>query len=245
MVAYADTLELYEYEKSLRRRDIFERSAYRYFSNKSVVSAPKDNSVKYYKRKDSAKRAELVFQRLVAANLIGTETPVLFTLTYAKNETDIAQGYRDFNAFIKALRYRYGGLFKYVSVPEFQKRGAVHFHALFWGLPKKAIAEERNTRFFAGIWGRGFLYIKYTDGNVKLSHYLSKYMAKSFVDKRLKNQKSYVASRNILRPIYQSGFDNVDLVLEAWGIVDNSAVQDKIFDTQWLGKGRYRKFTTS
>jgi len=245
MVAYANVVELYEYEKPLPKRDIFERSVNRHTRDKALVATSASNSVKYFKRKDSAGRATMVFRRLVAANLVGDEKPILFTFTYAENQKDIRKGYLDFNSYNKTLRYQFGKNYKYICVPEFQKRGAVHFHALYWGLPKETVTAERSTRFFARLWGHGYIYITETDGNVKLSSYLAKYMAKSFVDKRLKNQKSFISSRNVLRPIYQGGFDSVDIVLDNYLTVDNTTVQDRTFSTQWLGRGRYRKFECS
>ncbi|HEV7423767.1 MAG TPA: hypothetical protein VGO21_01100, partial [Candidatus Paceibacterota bacterium] len=128
-----------------------------------------------------------------------------------------------------------------ICVPEFQKRGAVHFHALFWGLPEEIFLQERKTRMLAGFWAKGFVYLKETDGNEKLSFYLSKYMAKAFIDPRLKNQKCYVASRNIQRPKVIVGASPLWPILEDYGITGEPLV-DREYDTKYLGKGRYRLF---
>src|SRR5690606_27837965 len=106
-----------------------------------------------------------------------------------------------------ALRNKFGKAFSYIAVSEFQKRGAIHFHALFWGLPAEVFSQERQTRTIALIWKQGFVYMKETDGNDKLSSYLAKYMVKTFTDPRLKNKKAYLASRNIKRPKIIAGVD--------------------------------------
>jgi hypothetical protein len=193
------------------------------------------------KRSDNARRASLAFRRIVASNLGGSTRPLLVTLTYRDNFTDLARAYKHLTTFIQSLRSKFGKNFKYVVVPEFQKRGAVHFHALVWGLPEEIFLRERETRILAEIWGRGYVYLKETDGDEKLSFYLSKYMAKAFIDPRLKNQKCYVASRNIQRPIVQTGPFYIPVVLEEFGVTEE-AILDRTYQTKWLGEGRYRLF---
>lgn len=199
------------------------------------------------KRKDNAVRAQLAFRRLVMANLSGPEHPLLVTCTYRDNQTDIRVGYRDFGAFIQALRYRFGPQFRYIAVPEFQARGAVHFHALVWGLPSHIFDTERDTRLLAGLWKQGFLYLKQTDGNERLSGYLSKYMAKSFVDHRLMNQKAYVCSRNLKRPVIHGGLSNfaMSVMLEDAEVNPDLPESEKIYDTHWLGTARHRIYKLS
>jgi hypothetical protein len=197
------------------------------------------------KRKDNADRASMVFRQLVLANLTGTEYPLLLTATYRDNQTDLRQGYRDFGAFIQAMRYRFGKEWRYIAVPEFQKRGAVHFHALIWGLPTSVFEEERSTRLVAGLWKHGFVYLKMTDGNEKLSSYLTKYMAKSFVDRRLMNQKAYVCSRNLKRPQVVGHISkfSIDTYLEECGVTDPEI--DNSYETRWLGTARHRIYKLS
>ncbi len=122
----------------------------------------------------------------------------------------------------------------------FKRRGAVHFHALFWGLPETTVETERYTRLVAGMWGHGFVYVKMTDGNEKLSSYLAKYMAKSFIDYRLKNQKAYTCSRNLLRPQIVGGISSysIDCYLQECGVKKPEV--DKSYDTHWLGRARHR-----
>ena len=248
IITYGNIIETFTYERPLT---IFEGARRKNTRHARIPGANDDartvdrSEAFEGKRKDNANRASMVFRQLVLANLTGTEYPLLLTATYRDNQEDLRLGYRDFGAFIQALRHRFGKEWKYIAVPEFQKRGAVHFHALIWGLPKSVFEEERSTRLVAGLWKHGFIYLKMTDGNEKLSSYLTKYMAKSFIDRRLMNQKAYVCSRNLIRPQIQGGISNfgIDVLLEEFGVatpeIDNS------YDTHWLGKARHRIYRLS
>ncbi len=68
-------------------------------------------------------------------------------------------------------------------------------------------------------------------------------MSKAFLDPKLKNQKAYTASRNVLRPLIQKGSFPIDFVLEEYGAIGDPVV-DRTFYTNWLGEGRYRVFNT-
>jgi len=245
LVAYGEIIELYEYEKHL---NILGRKSNRN-ANRGCVSVlasgrtDSELAKKAVKRQDNARRATVAFRRIVSANLGGIDRPILVTLTYAENITSIRQGYEDFAAFVQSARYQYGSGFRYIAVPEFQKRGAVHFHALFWGLPAQTASDERSTRLVARLWGKGFVYLKETDGDDRLSGYLSKYMSKAFVEPQLANHKAYVCSKNIVRPTVLKGFSPSWPVTDEW-IGELSPCKEKTFMTKWLGKGRYRLYKT-
>lgn len=245
-ISYGDNLEVYEYEKDVIRTALRRSAVTRKRDNaKDDLGTAGEDTLserKLGKRQDNARRASLGFRRIVAANLGGSVRPILATLTYRDNLCELSEAYRHLSAFIQHLRYRYGKSFRYVCVPEFQKRGAVHFHALFWGLPESVFSRERKDRAIATLWGQGFVYLKQTDGNEKLSFYLSKYMAKAFADPRLKNQKCYVTSRNIQRPTIQIGASPAWALLDEYKIDEKSALVDREYSTRWLGKGRYRLF---
>ena len=246
IIRYKNNFELYEYE-----REPFDfggrRGQRKNNTHNKNISADGENTRREkqaWKRKDNVRRVKLVFRRLVASNLSGTELPLLITLTYAENITDLSIGYKDYRAFIQTLRNKYGKTFRYICVPEFQQRGAVHFHALFWGLPPEVFTQERTTRTIARIWTRGFIFMKQTDGNEKLSSYLAKYMAKAFVDSRLNNQKAYTTSRNIDRPrIDSSSTFNFGVLVDEY-TQDIQPLKDQEYETLRLGKCRYRHWKT-
>jgi hypothetical protein len=251
IISYGNTLEVYEYERDIVRLVGRTRRNHEDTDDDMGMGISGENPLPDEKREkdsgkrsDNARRASMAFRRIVASNLGGPTLPTLVTLTYRDNFTDLARAYRHLTAFIQALRHRFGKAFSYVLVPEFQKRGAVHFHALFWGLPAEIFLAERENRTIAQIWGKGFLFLKPTDGNERLAFYLAKYFTKAFLDPRLKNQKSYVASRNIKRPLEQKGPFIMSIVLEET-VPTSEPVVDRTYQTKWLGEGRYRVFKTN
>lgn len=245
IVVYGKNLELYEYEKNISSDRGKKRTHRKRPSSDGVDSSGEasfsDESQRVGKRKDSAQRASMAFRRLVLSNLGGADNPVLITLTYAENITNLRQGYKDFTAFIESLRYRFKNKFKYIAVPEFQKRGAVHFHTLFWGIPldsfgvKASRSLQIKNLIDCPYWSHGFVFAKETDGDERLSSYLVKYMSKAFLDPSLKNQKCYVASRNCLRPKSYSGIDSVFVILDDYLGVGAVPYETRQYSTHFLG----------
>jgi len=244
-IIYGKFLELYTYEKNVRinggRRGKVQSDS---LWSDIPVSSGVEVEKAIQKRQGHKKRAVSSFRRLVLANNGFTHSSALVTLTYSSNQKDLGIGYKDFHTFIVAMRRKYGQVFRYIAVPEFQKRGALHFHTLFWGLPENICREERRTRMVASLWGRGFVDCFETDGSSKLAGYLAKYMSKSYEDLRLAGKKAYRCSRNVFRPLVERDVGASLLYLNhQYGIgVDNPPCKDVEFDTQWLGKGRYRLY---
>jgi len=252
IIKYSNIVELYQYEKEL----CFNGRGYRGSKNTNVCEdIYEDRSVilgkvesKGFRRADNARRAGLEFRRLVSANLGISENPLLVSLTYREIVTDPKQANADFNSFARIIRSKYGSQVRYVAVKEFQKRGAIHFHALFWGLPNsELVRSERTTRVVASYWGKGFVDVLETDGDLKIAGYLSKYMSKTFSDSRLSNSKAYIGSRNLIRPVVEKGSI---LLTYFWGdligypdLSNSLVLQDVVFSTSWLGSCRYRKFS--
>lgn len=193
MLIYGNTVEIYQYEKEYehiakRRTKVQDKSLMPNMVTDGTN--PIQQTEQTTKRKDSARRAAMGFRRLVAANLGKSDNPLLVTLTYAENQTDIEQGHKDFKSFARNLKNHFDKKIRYIAIPEFQERGAIHFHALIWGLPTQELAQtERRTRLFAGFWQQGITDVVATDGSKKLAGYLAKYMSKAFLDPRLSKKK--------------------------------------------------------
>lgn len=228
IIQSGDLLEIYEYKhtyiprfKNTRKGEVFGRRS------------PSRN-----RRPDNLFRLTKGFVRLVRSNLVRKKAPLLVTCTFAE-KVDVVEGYCLFSRFIRLLRSTYGKTFSYVAVPEFQKRGSIHFHILFWDLlitPK----HERKYRIIQRHWGQGFVDCVTTDSSPKLAKYLGKYLFKTLRDERLGGKKAYSASRNILRPV-QKTFNGSN-------IMDSVIVGDSIpervvyYDTQWLGACKYSEY---
>lgn len=195
-------------------------------------------SLEFSRRKDNARHASLDFRRLILSNLGPSEIPLLFTLTFRNNITQLSIANSIFRLYIQRMRSFFGKRFRYIGVPEFQKFGRIHYHVLFWGLPEGIQVGERSTRSLANIWGEGFVDVILTDNDDRLSSYLAKYMIKAISDSRLFYHKAYFCSRNVSRPYRDSG-------LPLWFYEDNfdlnpaTLVKTRDFSTAWLGHGKY------
>jgi len=191
-----------------------------------------------------AQRTVLALRRIIVANLARFGNPVFASITYADNMCDVSRSRKDWNTFIVGARRQYGATFRYVCTTEFQERGAVHFHALIWGLPPDAVASERSTRIFAKTWGHGFADLVETDGSAKLATYVSKYISKYFNDQRLHGYRLYLCSRNVVYPVVDRA-----AILSMYdgsvnGVPDLStgvAVHESDYDTKSLGRAHYKK----
>lgn len=249
IIRYSDIIEVYQYENEIHTRTIKNKSkCFQVARSRKVLASDgevdvQQNQQKQTKRRDNARRSALVFRRLVSANLGQFDVPILVTLTYAKLVANVSKAHKDFNSFARATKNQFGKDIRYIAVPEFQKRGAIHFHALIWGIPTSVVREERHTRLVAKLWKQGFVDLILTDGNAKLSTYLGKYMAKAFVDTRLFSKKAFIASRNIKRPVVEKRAMILPFVYNELSTC--SLLQDNEYMTNWLGKGRHRVYQQS
>lgn len=146
-------------------------------------------SVKY--RKQVLSRARRSLYDIVECN---PDMRYFVTLTFADNINDLRYANECFEYFIKRLRYYVGFNFKYLVVPEFQKRGAVHFHMLTntGYIPASALSR---------IWSFGFVRINKVDRVTNLCAYVAKYITADSCDLRLLGMRSFRCSRNCKRPL--------------------------------------------
>lgn len=147
-------------------------------------------------------RSKLECQRLAKANIDDWKT--FITLTFAENVTDIKVANKRFRYFIDKVQ-RIKKDLKYICIPEFQKRGATHYHLLtnIDIFDKKLIyLQEDNNKFFhIKYWNDGFTSVEILTGDVKkIIGYIAKYMTKD-IDNRLFNCHRYFFSRNLNRPV--------------------------------------------
>ena len=139
-----------------------------------------------------------VIARLIDCNF--DDKTKFITLTFKRNITDIEQANTEFKNFVKRLNYHVYDqkkrTTKYIATWEKQKRGAIHYHVVFFGFPyvKKQELER--------IWGHGFVSINRIDVDSKENRgrYLSKYFAKDLELKEHK-KKAFFTSRNLKKPL--------------------------------------------
>lgn len=130
--------------------------------------------------------------------------PQFLTYTFHENVTDVSVANPIFTNYIKRLNYHTLGTglsaLKYVVVPEFQKRGAVHYHAVFFNLPMIDARREFKSGNFASLWGQGFIKKKNITKVPNVGFYMTKYMTKEATDRRLIGKKKYFSSRGLIKP---------------------------------------------
>jgi len=160
-------------------------------------SDSKDHSAR---RLDNLNEVRNTVRRLVNSNVgqYGYEATFL-TFTYANNQQDIDLAWSDWHAFARRFRARFGTVHS-LTVMEFQKRGAVHFHCIFFNLPPEVELRERTSREVAQLWGHGFVDIERVRSARNVGAYVCKYLNKSADDPRLRGKKFYSTTRNLIRP---------------------------------------------
>lgn len=146
-------------------------------------------------------RSKLSCQRLAKANSNIWET--FITLTIAENEQDIKKANKMLHSFTVQIR-RIKKDFSYIAIPEFQKRGAIHYHLLTnISIDDDTLiySQEDNPKFkHIKYWNKGFTSIEPLKDDIKkVVGYISKYMTKD-IDNRLFGHRRYLYSQNLSTP---------------------------------------------
>lgn len=148
-------------------------------------------------------RSRFELHRLVKTNIKDFIT--FITLTFRDNIFDISFANKKFKTWITRIRELKKD-FKYVCVPEFQKRGAVHYHLL----TNLSIKEDTNiislqkgekNMYDVRHWNYGFASVFDLKG-FNVVGYISKYMTKD-IDNRLYGHRRYLYSSNLAKPIVE------------------------------------------
>jgi hypothetical protein len=158
---------------------------------------------------DKKNRIQQSYSKLKATRLIDANchayiktkrepyAPVMLTLTTKDNIPDLSITNPMLTLFIKRFNYELGdktAYLKYVAIPEWQERGAVHYHVALFNMP--FVAHSKLT----DIWGEGYIWLTRTDRTRSVGRYLTKYMTKGFGDSRFKNHNRYTPSKGLHRP---------------------------------------------
>lgn len=124
--------------------------------------------------KESLRKTFKHIRELINTNFVGERNELCFTITYKDNITDPKVLYKDFEKFMKKLKYKYGSV-DYINVVEPQGRGAWHCHILLkFNDLKKAYIPNKD---IADMWGHGFVKVKAIKKNIdNLGAYLSAYL---------------------------------------------------------------------
>lgn len=193
--------EVYEYETVIVHGyevDVDQERTYTSFKDASLEQ--KSERIKRMKKYHKNQRWEL--SRLIDVNFDNRTS--FITITFKENITDIEYANAEFKKFIKRLNYRLfktkKAKLKYIAVWELQKRGAIHYHIIFFSLP--FIAHKKLKE----LWPLGSINVKKinVDKKENVGRYISKYFEKNLDDTKtlLKyiNKKRIFKSKNLKKP---------------------------------------------
>jgi hypothetical protein len=170
-----------------------------YYFNRAPerCDALRDSTPNQKRRTDNLRVVRQRLRRLVASNVSAYgEVPKFVTFTFARNVVSLHEANRLWRLFTKRLAYEMGRQ-PYTVVVEFQKRGAVHYHALYYGMAYTPNLKSK----LSGLWGHGFVHVKGIGHVRNVPAYLTKYLQKDLVDSRLSGQKAHFSSRGLRQPI--------------------------------------------
>lgn len=239
MIVSGDFIEIFEFKESIWYGPEGRKS------NRSYIGIKKENTLENRQRSLETARGNL--KRIINANAGKWEDkygrwfmPVFLTLTFAENITDIKRANRIFSKFKQRLDYEVTGkkrsYLKYVGIIEFQKRGAVHYHVLFFNLPYLEHIYDKITE----IWGEGFIIIKPIKNIKTVASYVCKYMTKSKADERLCGQKSYFSSNGLKKPIEILNESKITDILD--NDLKDIIFYENNFVSEFCGETRYRLY---
>ena len=230
VVVSGKQVEVYKYKKNIWRE--FEREP----AEEIVAKEPKQLSIldklnlKKLKMQFSLNRTRTEIRRLVNSN---PQLNKFLTLTFAENITDLKTANYAFNQFVKRISYHYP-TFEYLAVPEFQKRGAVHYH-LLCNLPFVQVSELQE------IWSNGFVKINKIDEVNNVGAYICKYLGKDMFDERAFGKKKFFRSQSLFTAIELLGWTAMKFVDKFLSLL--KPVYEKIFVSEWSGEVEYKAYT--
>lgn len=207
-----DTYQVYKFDKTRSKDNIRDKDlpkmSIKDIDTEDIYKPDRVEEVKSILL-SNAIRSNLNCQRIAKANRDYWES--FITLTFVENITDIVKANNIFHSWVSNVR-KLKKDFKYIAVPEFQKRGAVHYHILSnLGindtnviLPQKERTEKTKdiaTLYDVKYWNnKGFARVDFIKGNYKkIYSYICKYMTKD-IDNKLFGKHRYFNSQNLNKP---------------------------------------------
>lgn len=205
VVELGNIYQLYFYNENLSHIDKNKENIFKSKiknNNFDFCLTKKQNDIKLNEiRIDNIIRSRLSMQRIIQANF---STWLSFiTLTFKDNILSLNEAHKYLNIFLTKIR-KIKKDFKYLIVPEFQKRGAVHYHILSnlsIENDYNIIVKQKNNNYCYDIlqWEYGFSSVFQFPDNFNIVGYLTKYLSKD-IDDRYYSKKRYYNSHNLKLP---------------------------------------------
>jgi len=259
LARFGSTFELSRFSKPYisSRRDPF------YFRRKKSKST--------FKLMQNVMRTKRNIRRTITTLTHTLGKPTFATFTYAKPQHNMQEAIEDWRTFTRKMKVSFPGI-AFIRVPERHKSGAVHFHAVLFGLPEHLACNmkkmrgrwihgcknnapcERRLRSLAKVWDRGFVDLQQVRSERAIGSYIAKYLTKGEPDWTLFG--NHIASCN---RTYYDRLNEARKSGQLWELSSSSsptatqfAMEDMLgqatlerentFPTRWLGDCRFSVF---
>lgn len=226
-IVSGDIIELYEYENEIYTD--YDLGKFREHTGRQNSSITDEETKKNNREKSSSRSAKNV-RRLVNSNI--EKNSKFVTLTFEDDIRELKDANYIFKKFKQRLEYQLKINLKYLCVPEFTKKGRVHFHVVFFNLPF-----IKNTTL-GMIWGHGFIKINKIDNCDNVGSYVAKYMTKE--NEKLIEQKSYFTSRNLEKPIEIINEKEIEILADS--LSPDYEVYNNSFENDFTGQVNYTQY---
>ncbi len=172
----------------------------------------------------SARRARQTLYDICKCN----DFSFFVTLTFDGNKIDRMNDNatkRKYSQWANDVKKQFPNMY-YVTVPEYHKKGGLHFHILIGGITLdelkatpalnkrgKQIHKKGKAIWNIGAWKKGFSTLSIIGNGEATKHYICKYITKQHADDRFFNKRRYYVSRNITRPEIEKRVERIENAL--------------------------------
>lgn len=275
ILVYGNIHEMYQYSKPLHIKQQQNHvkllklqcpTSTQGINKKSNTPIQQKRTATYTRRNSSKTRTLKNFFRLCHHNNYHAQTIHFLTLTFDYDVT-YQKACRHLSHFMERIAKTSKPVsISYISVPELQKKGRLHFHLLVYNLPPKIsgtpiyirtyikksktyeylpTTTERFTRNLQRQWRYGYLDIMPTTYTSRgLAGYMAKYMAKAFDNSLIKCKRLYNCSRNI-KKISSYGSNSLasyhDMIIPTVNLLEQTEIT---YNAHYLGQCKLLRVTT-
>ncbi|MEG1141196.1 MAG: hypothetical protein RSE41_01855 [Clostridia bacterium] len=212
-------IKIKKYEKKITRG--YKRSIIRQEVAENQVMSEEDKEQKRYK--DMIKSRNDFIDKI---NYNFTIKDTFITLTYESNELDPEQTNKDFDNFIRKLKYHYGKDIKYAYVKSKQYRGAYHYHVV---TDIKFIDYNKLNK----LWKYGNIHIDKIKNVNGVGLYMANNISKEELLKKEYKKKIFQTSRTCEDAKWIYG-DKAEIIYNALIDSGEKPIYNKNFNTQYL-----------
>jgi hypothetical protein len=213
------------------------------------------NGVKEDRIEEYIKTSQYVSRETIRRYAINnfSNKDLFITLTFRENTDNHDYCNKQFKQFIQRLKLQAIKLnvdLKYISVIEYQERGAIHYHMLT-NFPSKLIKGcgyiVRNKYFEDRFWKNGFVFIKDIKNLDNVGAYLVKYIIKDITTiPNKKDKRRYLKSNNLIKSEEFSTFgenlttENLQEYIK--DLSPNYLVYTSEYENEFWGKITYKEY---